>query len=51
MIQVIARYQVLVSPFALSCVAAVASLVASVPLGVQDASAGPIIHNGSRVGR
>jgi len=44
MIQVIARYPVLVSPFALGFVAAVAALAASLLLGVQDASAGTIIH-------
>jgi hypothetical protein len=44
MTQLIARYPGLVSPFALACVAAVAALVASVLLGVQDASAGIVVH-------
>lgn len=51
MIQAIARYPVLVSPIAMSCVAAVAALDAGLLLGAQDASAGIIVHNGPRGGR
>jgi hypothetical protein len=51
MIQFLARYPMLVSPFTLSAVAAVTALVASLLLDAQDASAGIIVHTGPRGGR